>query len=202
MRRLIILLFLSSATILPLYTVSSFTGIRSHLGRSLNKNSDITPTTSCTSYYYTTSSLSMSNSSNINNNNVVSTPISTKLPSAITFDNIENKNILVIGGSGRVGGSVVCNLLLHNAKVTVGGTNLESFISSKLRWSQLYQREFTIKNDDSTLNFVQVNREDVSSISKVLESQSYDLVIHTAGPFQVSWYHFRNVYSTGNISLY
>jgi Predicted nucleoside-diphosphate-sugar epimerases len=62
---------------------------------------------------------------------------STSTSSTITHSCLAGKRILVIGGSGRVGGSVVCQLVKHGAKVTVGGTKLESFQKSKSRWIQL-----------------------------------------------------------------
>ena len=115
-----------------------------------------------------------SNNNNNNNNN-------------ISFDNFKNKHILVVGGSGRVGGSVVCNLLLHNAKVTVGGTNVESFQQSKARWKTLYDGKLVnqIENkNDNNVSFSTIHREDASTVINVLQQQPYDLVIHTAGPFQ------------------
>jgi saccharopine dehydrogenase-like NADP-dependent oxidoreductase len=117
--------------------------------------------------------------------------------SSISFDNFQNKKILVVGGSGRVGGSVVCKLLSHGAKVTVGGTQLESFQSSKDRWQSLYpslsskllllDEDDNGKDNDGTsswLDFAQLDREDTQSVSKILKQDKYDLVVHTAGPFQ------------------
>eukprot|EP00551_Chaetoceros_affinis_P007151 CAMPEP_0203668508 /NCGR_PEP_ID=MMETSP0090-20130426/5123_1 /ASSEMBLY_ACC=CAM_ASM_001088 /TAXON_ID=426623 /ORGANISM="Chaetoceros affinis, Strain CCMP159" /LENGTH=431 /DNA_ID=CAMNT_0050532967 /DNA_START=248 /DNA_END=1540 /DNA_ORIENTATION=+ len=110
----------------------------------------------------------------------------------ISFDTIRNKNILVVGGSGRVGGSVVCQLLQHGAKVTVGGTKEESYLESKSRWITLFSEDDksaipkTTWDDEDLLSFVQINREDAQSIKKVLldNNKNYDMVVHTAGPFQ------------------
>jgi saccharopine dehydrogenase-like NADP-dependent oxidoreductase len=100
----------------------------------------------------------------------------------ISFEDIIGKNFLVVGGSGRVGGSVVVQLLKRGAaKVTVGGTSIQSFDKSLERWKSIYPDVFPTK---ASIEFQQVNREDHSSVSKVVKGNTYDLVIHTAGPFQ------------------
>ncbi len=99
--------------------------------------------------------------------------------STIDFDVLENKRILVVGGSGRVGGSVVTQLLKRGAKVTVGGTRAESYYASKLRWLELFP-----SIDTARIEFTKVDRESRDSISSVLKSKEFDLVVHTAGPFQ------------------
>jgi len=102
----------------------------------------------------------------------------------ISHSLLNSKNILVVGGSGRVGGSVVTQLLLHGAIVTVGGTNMDSFEVSRARWMKLFpDLSERIQNQ---LEFVTLNREDAASISNTMEcsSQNFDLVVHTAGPFQ------------------
>lgn len=99
--------------------------------------------------------------------------------SDIDFGVLDNKQVLVVGGSGRVGGSVVTQLLKHGAAVTVGGTRLESFESSKRRWFNLFP---TI--DATRIEFTKVDRENADSLSAVLKSKKFDLVVHTAGPFQ------------------
>lgn len=110
--------------------------------------------------------------------------------SKISLANIQNKRILVVGGSGRVGGSVVCQLILNGAQVTVGGTNIESYQDSRSRWMNLYDSlsskvlNDTDGNNDNTLSFAQLDREDSQSVSKILSQNKYDLVVHTAGPFQ------------------
>lgn len=53
------------------------------------------------------------------------------------FENVlENKNVFVVGGSGRVGGSVVTQLLKENAQVSVGGTSYDNFVQSQNRWKE------------------------------------------------------------------
>lgn len=109
--------------------------------------------------------------------------------SKISLENLSSKNILVIGGSGRVGGSVVCQLTKHNANVMVGGTKLESFERSRERWKLLFP-QFASQFD--AIPFHVVDREDDASIAKILmeantnanDNQKIDLVVHTAGPFQ------------------
>mmetsp|Transcript_28401 Transcript_28401/g.43498 ORF Transcript_28401/g.43498 Transcript_28401/m.43498 type:complete len:496 (+) Transcript_28401:114-1601(+) len=105
--------------------------------------------------------------------------------SSITHDNLADKKILVVGGSGRVGGSVVCQLLRHNAKVTVGGTRAESFEESRNRWKSL----FPSSSNFDDVPFVSLDREDETSVANILnkakeDGQGFDLVVHTAGPFQ------------------
>lgn len=100
--------------------------------------------------------------------------------SAISLNVLAKKKILVVGGSGRVGGSVVTQLAKHQAQVTVGGTNPDSFEATKYRWRT---RELFANAQD--VRFAKVDKEDASSISAVLlQNEKYDLVVHTAGPFQ------------------
>lgn len=104
--------------------------------------------------------------------------------SAIDFNALDGKRILVVGGSGRVGGSVVTQLIKRGAShVTVGGTSEERFEQSRSRWQQLFEEE-GVNFDSNKVDFSVVNRESTASLSSVLEKSSYDLVVHTAGPFQ------------------
>lgn len=96
---------------------------------------------------------------------------------SISIDSLANKKVLVVGGSGRVGGSVVTQLVQHKSRVTVGGTNVNSFQTSRARWNTM----FTNMQD---VEFCALNKENVTSIASVLENDDYDLVVHTAGPFQ------------------
>ena len=131
--------------------------------------------------------------SSSNQRNLLATP-STKLSasleneggSKISLKNIADKKVMVIGGSGRVGGSVVCQLTQHNAKVTVGGTRSETFEESRARWKRLFSNE-SVKFD--AISFAQADREDATSIASILQKaedsgEAFDLVVHTAGPFQ------------------
>lgn len=95
--------------------------------------------------------------------------------SKISMDALAGRNVLVVGGSGRVGGSVVTQLVQHDSRVTVGGTSVDSFQAAKAR--------NTAWKDDN-VNFQTVNKEDALSITSVLKSGTYDIVVHTAGPFQ------------------
>jgi hypothetical protein len=99
--------------------------------------------------------------------------------SCISLDNLQNKRVLVVGGSGRVGGSCVTQLVLRGSQVTVGGTNAERFLSSRKRWQSLFP---DICEDLEEVDFVALNRERSESVQAVLSG--YDLVVHTAGPFQ------------------
>lgn len=99
--------------------------------------------------------------------------------SAISFDAVQGKHVLVVGGSGRVGGSVVTQLLQRGATITVGGTNRDSYEVSKARWSEMFDNI-----DTRTIQFSALDREDKDSVSTVLNAISPDLVVHTAGPFQ------------------
>ncbi|KAG2622920.1 uncharacterized protein LOC120696663 [Panicum virgatum] len=79
--------------------------------------------------------------------------------------------VLVLGGTGRVGGSTVTALskLRPNLSVLVGGRNREKGESFA---SKLGERS----------EFVQVDTRDVIMLEEAL--QGVDLVVHTAGPFQ------------------
>ena len=99
--------------------------------------------------------------------------------SDIDFNVLRDKHVLVVGGNGRVGGSVVTQLLKHGAKVTVGGTRSTSFDDSKTRWLELFP-----SLDLTKLDFSTVDREKAESVKSVLSANNFDLVVHTAGPFQ------------------
>ncbi len=97
--------------------------------------------------------------------------------STISFESLQGKNILVIGGSGRVGGSVVTQLVQRGSKVSVGGTSRDHFSQAQARWTRIFP-QFDFQN----IAFHKVDREVAESITPII--QDYDLVIHTAGPFQ------------------
>jgi len=79
--------------------------------------------------------------------------------------------VLVLGGTGRVGGSTATALskLRPDLSVLVGGRNREKGESFA---SKLGERS----------EFVQVDTRDVRMLEEAL--QGVDLVVHTAGPFQ------------------
>jgi saccharopine dehydrogenase-like NADP-dependent oxidoreductase len=99
------------------------------------------------------------------------------------FDALEKRNVLVVGGSGRVGGSVVTQLIKRGATVTVGGTSLDNFATSKQRWQELQMNDVLVARIGA-IDFVRLNRESKETVSAALEKKPYDLVVHTAGPFQ------------------
>lgn len=111
------------------------------------------------------------------------TTANSNTPNRISFDLLKDKRILVVGGSGRVGGSVTTQLIRHGAKVTVGGTSFPNFDRAQRRWSSLFPSHVEALKE---IEFVSVNREIAATVSKVLSQaqQKYDLVVHTAGPFQ------------------
>lgn len=98
---------------------------------------------------------------------------------SISFGALQGKHVLVVGGSGRVGGSVVTQLLQRGAIVTVGGTNLNNLEVSRARWSEMFE---TV--DADSIGFSILDRENPDSVSKAIQEKSPDLVVHTAGPFQ------------------
>lgn len=100
--------------------------------------------------------------------------------SKISFDALQGKKVLVVGGSGRVGGSVVTQLTKRGSRVTVGGTSDTTFDKSKSRWLSLFP---DLQPDLQKIDFVQLDREVTGSVLPIIE-KDFDLVIHTAGPFQ------------------
>lgn len=102
-------------------------------------------------------------------------------PSKISLDSLAGRKVLVVGGSGRVGGSCVTQLVKNGSRVVVGGTNSANFKASQDRWIlqfpsfQLPLREVL---------FEELDRENSVVVSGVLEKGDFDLVINTAGPFQ------------------
>jgi saccharopine dehydrogenase-like NADP-dependent oxidoreductase len=107
--------------------------------------------------------------------------------SEISFDALQGKHILVVGGSGRVGGSVVTQLIKRGAgRVTVGGTNQGRFQKSLERWKTLpiFNDPELLVDLQNKVDFATIYREDPTSVSAVLQKSPYDLVVHTAGPFQ------------------
>jgi saccharopine dehydrogenase-like NADP-dependent oxidoreductase len=105
--------------------------------------------------------------------------------SKISFETLKDKRILVVGGSGRVGGSCVTQLVKRGATVTVGGTSRENFLQAQARWT----KQFSAPSADlsaalQNVNFAALDRAEASSIQANLQKEKYDLVVHTAGPFQ------------------
>lgn len=100
--------------------------------------------------------------------------------SRISFDALKDKKVLVVGGSGRVGGSCVTQLTKRGSRVTVGGTRETTFVESQSRWIALFPE---MENELQKVAFVALDREKAESVLSVIENE-FDLVVHTAGPFQ------------------
>jgi len=88
----------------------------------------------------------------------------------ISFDALDGKNVLVVGGSGRVGGSVVTQLLKRGSAVTVGGTSVDSFLAAQQRWHASFPN---LPVDD--VQFQALDREEEQSVASVLQRGSYDM---------------------------
>jgi saccharopine dehydrogenase-like NADP-dependent oxidoreductase len=99
----------------------------------------------------------------------------------ISFRALRGKRVLVVGGSGRVGGSVVTQLVRHGGHVSVAGTRPRRLEEARQRWIGMFPE---LSGPLSVIPFEEVQRERVETVRAVLEKSDYDLVIHTAGPFQ------------------
>ncbi|KAI7992258.1 Carboxynorspermidine synthase [Camellia lanceoleosa] len=86
-------------------------------------------------------------------------------------EKVRNSRVLILGGTGRVGGSAATALsaLCPDLRIVVGGRNKEK---GATRVAQLG------KNSE----FAEVNIDDMESLEATLHDA--DLVVHTAGPFQ------------------
>ncbi len=98
----------------------------------------------------------------------------------------EKKRILVIGATGRVGGSTVRALRKlpgwgPNSVISVGGRSEAKFAKAKERWASLSQ---TVVEAFDDVDFVALDHEDRVGLLAVLTNHRFDLIIHTAGPFQ------------------
>jgi saccharopine dehydrogenase-like NADP-dependent oxidoreductase len=103
----------------------------------------------------------------------------TTLVTSLSFSVLQGKRVLVVGGSGRVGGSVVTTLAQHGTSILVGGTSRNRFQASQQRWISLFPNHQEALN---AIDFVTVDRECADQVFLLL--QNIDLVVHTAGPFQ------------------
>lgn len=99
----------------------------------------------------------------------------------ISFDVLRKKRALVVGGSGRVGGSVVTQLVSHGCKVVVGGTSETNFQQSRARWIKSFP---SLLHDLMEVEFALVHRDRTDEVLDTLTATPCDIVIHTAGPFQ------------------
>ncbi|XP_021772130.1 uncharacterized protein LOC110736263 [Chenopodium quinoa] len=96
-----------------------------------------------------------------------------KIDIAVSSDKIRNSRVLVLGGTGRVGGStaVALSKLSPELRIVVGGRNREKGAAM-------------VKNLGENSEFVEVDFDNVEKLEAAL--QDVDLVVHTAGPFQQS----------------
>lgn len=69
-------------------------------------------------------------------------------------------------------------LIQRGSYVCVGGTNLDHFHRAKKRWGALFPSSVS---QIANIPFVVVNRERADTLQDL---RKYDLVVHTAGPFQ------------------
>ena len=105
-------------------------------------------------------------------------------PSVSLSSSLSGLRVMVVGGSGRVGGSCVNRLVKQGAAVvTVGGTNRDRFEESKATW-KVQRNEHVAAEAIEKISFVQVDKENTQSVSAALQPGAFDLVVHTAGPFQ------------------
>ena len=88
---------------------------------------------------------------------------------------LSKPKVLVLGGSGRVGGSAVNSLLKEGITdvIDVGGRTLSTFEELKIRHE-------IITNKNS--NFIKIDCFDINKLTPII--QNYDIIINTAGPFQ------------------
>ncbi|CAM9618646.1 unnamed protein product [Ectocarpus sp. 12 AP-2014] len=91
--------------------------------------------------------------------------------------------VIVVGGSGRVGGSTVRalrQLAGPDLELLVGGRSQRNFVKSVERWRTLPGADEGY--DYSDVKFVELDLGDAASLASALNG--CDLVVHTAGPFQ------------------
>ena len=114
----------------------------------------------------------------------LSASVASSTESKVSFDILPGKHVLVVGGSGRVGGSVVTQLVKRGCKVTVGGTSAENFQTAQNRWQKLFPEHAVALTND--VDFCELDRSETNIVKAALSKPSYkyDLVVNTAGPFQ------------------
>ena len=105
--------------------------------------------------------------------------ISNILTNSLSENIYTKQNVLVIGGTGRVGGSTVLSLLkgyTGKFNLTVAGRTNEAWLDFKNRLN------FKLSNNLQDLNFINLDINSKDQLLKILPN--YDIIIHTAGPFQ------------------
>jgi hypothetical protein len=100
------------------------------------------------------------------------------------------KRVLVVGGTGRVGGSTVRALkalgksspLSPPLALSVGGRSEENFELAKQRWAALDPSEAY-----GDVGFVSLDHEDPAALVAALAAAKPDLIVHTAGACVGAW---------------
>jgi NAD(P)-dependent dehydrogenase (short-subunit alcohol dehydrogenase family) len=93
----------------------------------------------------------------------------------LTGVNSTPKRVLVLGGSGRVGGSAVRALSqLNGFQVDIGGRSIQNW--------QNYVKRAGMMSDTQRNRFKQIDITDSAALESLVGF--YDIVVHTAGPFQ------------------
>ncbi len=93
--------------------------------------------------------------------------------SLIKIHDSKSPNILVIGGSGRVGGSGVRSLLRKGYNVDIGGRREETWID--------YKNHYNDRLLDNS-KFVKIDISNSDLVRKIIPN--YNIIVNTAGPFQ------------------
>ena len=106
----------------------------------------------------------------------------------------QTKKVLIIGGSGRVGGSAVRALFqqsykndgTQSLKLTVAGRSTNNWDSTASRLTNIVDRckdeSFRRHSISEAINFISLDIYSETELEKVIPF--YDVIIHTAGPFQ------------------
>ena len=89
-------------------------------------------------------------------------------------------HVLVVGGSGRVGGSTCRALLQRGVRVSVGGRDAAALDRERARWQRL--EPLTPGIDTVSHVRLDIDADDTTALADALKG--YDAVVHTAGPFQ------------------
>lgn len=98
------------------------------------------------------------------------------------------KQVLILGGRGRIGSSIATDLLQHTqAEITVTGRTPDPKQSWKTKLNHAAELNETIQTSQAstlseTAKFLPLNLDDHSSLTRAIAAS--DLVIHCAGPFR------------------
>ena len=86
---------------------------------------------------------------------------------------LQNKNILVTGATGVIGGSIVNKLYSCNANILATGTREEKLDNLKLKYKNIHIKKFDISNHSLIENFV-------NEVNDIF-SNKIDILINNAG---------------------